>query len=296
MKIGQFLGSLVPSFKKDDVAERIRAIREDLVSYTIPTYITAAEDFKKHPVKSKAMIDYENTFSKMVDRQNRQVGCFEATLHCLRNMQTNLDFIETLVEKSYSHDIVVAGITYKRAQILQYIAITGFVSEYARRVLLYLLACEANVEAKTLPDGKERPIPEINWLNANRSAFFRSLNVVSVKEKELSALIENIPDITVTSDNEDLTRETLGRHKVDPMNFHIIPIGLNPFHFFGVRWANRQVVKYQRAKEEKRAVEFRLEQLRSQRSGEPDPRLEKTISYYEGEVNKLSAKIAKMEE
>lgn len=295
MNVLQFLRSMLPSFKRNDVSERLRAIREDLINQTIPPYETAAADFRNHSAKSKVFIEFDKAFLKGVDSAFK--GNFIEQSHLiLKNLQANFDFIENLVDDNYSQDIVVAGITYKRAQILQYIAIAGFAVDYARRVLLYVLASEANVKARTLTDGKERPIPEIKWLETNRGAYFRAMTVLAVKERDLSAMFNNIPDITVSDDVESTADATLMRQKIDPMNFNVIPIGANPFHFIGVRWANWQVAKYQRAKEEKRALEFRLEQLRGQRSGEEDPRLERSIAYYEDEVNRLASKISKMEE
>lgn len=295
MNVLQFLRSMLPSFKRNDVTERLRVIRDDLVNQTLPPYETAASDLRNASMKSKVFIDFDKAFSSGVDSTFK--GSFIDQTHLiLKNLQVNFDFIESLVDKNYSQDIVVAGITYKRAQILQYIAIAGFAVDYARRVLLYVLAAEANVKAKSLVDGKERPVPEIKWLETNRGAYFRAMTVIAVKERDLAAMFDNIPDITVSDNVEETADATLMRQKIDPMNFNVIPIGVNPFHFLGVRWANWQVAKYQRAKEEKRALEFRLEQLRGQRSGEEDPRLERSIAYYEDEVNRLAAKIAKMEE
>lgn len=295
MNVLQFLRSMLPSFKRNDVSERLRVIRDELVNQTLPPYETASNDLRSQSSKSKVFVDFDKAFVKGVGSPFR--GNFlDQTVQILKNLQSNFDYIENLVDKNYSQDIVVAGITYKRAQILQYIAIAGFAVDYSRRVLLYVLAAEANIKSRTLPDGKERPLPEIKWLETNRGAYFRAMTVLAVKEKDLATMFDNIPDITVSDDVEMTADATLMRHKVDPMNFNVIPIGVNPFHFIGVRWANWQVAKYQRAKEEKRSLEFRLEQLRGQRSGEEDPRLEASISYYEDEVNRLASKIAKMEE
>lgn len=295
MNVFQFVRSMLPSFKRNDVSERIRLIRGDLVNETIPPYETTVADYKSINFTAPPVVAFEKEFSKYVSTEYRGKW-FEVVLQVLKNLQNNFDFIESLVQDNYANDIVVEGLTYKRAQILQYIALAGFVSDYSRQVLLYLLVCEANLKARALPDGKERPLPEIKWLLENRTAYFRALNAMSLREKELAAVLDDIPDIVVTEDSAELVAETVGRHKVDPMNFNIIPIGKNPFHFIGIRWANWQVAKYQRAKEEKRALEFRLEQLRCQRNGTEDPRLEKSIAYYEEEVNRLAVRLAKMEE
>lgn len=295
MNVLQFLRSVLPSFKRNELSEKIRQIRDELVSHTLPPFDSAVNDFKGKGFKSKPVVAFEQEMLKAVNVPHRG-SWLEITHQVLKNLQGNFDYLDGLVEKNYSHDIVVSGITFKRAQFLQYIAVASFTVDYARRFLLYALACEANQVAKSLPEGRERPLPEIKWLTDNRMAFFRSLSVMAITEKDLSHMFEQIPDIVVSEDSAQTVAQTIGRHKVDPMNFNIIPIGANPFHFIGVRWANWQATKYQRAKEEKRALEFRLEQLRGQRADVNDPRLEKSIEYYEGEVDRLAARIAKMEE
>src|SRR5690606_24455681 len=220
----------------------------------------------------------------------------EATLQTLQNMQVNVETIANLVGDSYADTIVVAGMTYKRAQILKYIALMGFVTDYSRQVMLYLLAAEANIKSRQLDEGKERPLPELRWLETNQASYFRALTAMAIKSKDLAEVFANIPDIVITEQNVSTVEETVGLSKVDPLKMNIISIGINPFHYIGIKWADYQVAKYQRAKEEKRAIEFRLEQLRTQRSGREDPKLEQSVAYYEDLVNKLASKIAKFED
>ena len=295
MRLLDFIRSMAPSFKRNDVTERLRLLRDDLATQTMPPFVTAAEDLQGAPLQSKVAQDYAKEFSRYVDVKFRG-NWIEVTKQVLDALQANLNFIEGLVEENYGDVIVAAGLTYKKAQILQYIALADFVVHYSRRQLLYVLAAEANIKAKTLSEGKERPVPEIKWLLDNREGYFRALNVVALDAQANAGMFEQIPDVTITDENTETMGAVLGRHKLDPMNFGIIPIGVNPFHYFGIKWANWQIAKHQRAKEEKRSLDFRLEQLRSQRRGIEDPKLEKSIAYYENEVNALAAKIAKMEE
>lgn len=293
MKILEFLRQMVPSFKREDVTEKLRQLREALEDQTIPPH----EQLVAEPVKarSKPMQDYDKAFAKAVDTPFRG-NWAEVTLAVLRNILANVGFFEALVDKNYSRDIIAAGITFKKGEILRLIAIADFTATYARQQMLYLLAAEGNVDAKTLQVGKERPLPELKWLEANRAGFFRCLNLMALKSADLSKALDDIPDMIVNEDTAVNAEQTVGAVKLDPFATGLIPITWNPFYYIGVRMANREKARMDRAKNEKRAMEFRIEQLRLQARGESDAKLEKTIEFYEDEVNILAAKIAKFED
>lgn len=294
MRVLEFLRSMLPMFKRSEVIDLLRHLKDDLVNQTLSVFITAQEDrLGSESPKSKALKLYVDQQATAVHSRGR--NWLEVQIELLRKLQTNLDVVEGLIESQIGQDVIVAGLTYRKAQFLQFAAIAQFTVDYARQNLLYLLACEANVKARTLEDGKERPVPEIRWLLDNRDTYFKALTLLAVEGDVLQRVLSEVPDITITELSAQTAPEVFGAAKLDPLRMGIIPIGMNPFHFIGVRWANRQVAKYQRAKEECRSLEFRLEQLRNQRVGTEDPKLEKTIAYYEGEVDKLAAQIAKFE-
>lgn len=295
MQVLQFIRSLAQSFQRNDITENLRLLREDLVNQTLPLYETALADLGGKQLRSKVGQDFIKKFNQSVDTPFRG-DWLAVTVATMKVLQNNLDTLENLVEKNFARDVVIAGMTYQKAQILQYISYAEFFSQYARQVLLYITAAEANVQAKTLQPGKERPVPEIEWLQNNQDSFFRIFRIVVIKSTDLTKLLESIPEITITEESGPLVAQTQGPSKIDPLQFGLISLNWNPFYKVGVKWANYKIDKNNRAKAEKRAIEFRLEQLRKQASGQPDPQLELVISNYEEQVNKLAAKIAKFEE
>jgi hypothetical protein len=293
MKIIDFVRQIAPSFRRDDVAEKLRLLRECLEEQTLPPYRALLEE----PIagKSKAVQDYEKEFARYVHTQHRG-NWIEVTNKVLTNISANMSVFESLVEKNYAKDIIASGVTFKKAEILRVIAFADFVVTYSRQHLLYMLAAEANVEAKTLQNGKERPLPELTWLNVNKVGYFKAMGVMAMSGKELVDAISDIPEVIINEDSATSVEQTIGKVKVDPFAANLIPVTWNPFYYIGVRMANRELARINRAKQEKRALEFRLEQLRQQKRGEHDAKLEKTIEFYEDEVNLLMAKIAKYEE
>ncbi len=292
MKIIQMIGGMLPSFKRDEVADEIRALREALEEETLPLF----EELKKAPLKKKSKVvqDFEKDFNRQVRTKYR--GDFvEVTAGVLDNTRGLISYLENAVEKTFSRDIIVAGLTYRKAEVLRVISFTDFLVTYTRQNLLYLLAAEGNFESKMLPNGKERPVPEIKWLLENRAAYFNTMNMLANNANQLDQLIGNIPDIVVGDDSEIVVNSTQSAVKMDPLGGNLISIAWNPFYSMGVRAANKRHARTQRAKNEKRAIKYRIEQLYRQQEQKPDARLEKTIAFYEEEVDRLAATIMKNE-
>lgn len=292
MKVIQMIGSLLPSFKREEVADEVRALRECLEDYTIPLF----DPLKKAPLKKKSKVvqDFEKEFSRKVRTKTR--GDFiDVTVGVLENVRGLISYLENAVEKTFSRDIIVAGLTYRKAEVLRLITFTDFFVTYTRQNLVYLMAAEGNVDARTLPNGKERPIPEIKWLLDNRDAYFDTMNMLANNPTEIDKLIANIPDIVIGGESEEIVAQTQSRIQMDPLAGNLIAIAWNPFYSMGVRRANKRHARIQRAKNEKRSIEYRIEQLYRQQQNQPDAALEKTIEFYEGEVDRFASMIAKDE-
>lgn len=292
MKVIQMIGSLLPSFKREEVADEVRSLRESLEEYTAPLFAELEKaPFKK---KSKVVQDFEKEFQRSVKTRYR--GDFvQVTSQVLDNVRGVISYLENAVEKTFSRDIIVAGLTYRKAEVLRLITYTDFFVTYTRQNLLYLMAAEGNVEARTLPNGKERPVPEIKWLQENRRGYFDCLNMLADNVNEMDKLIGGIPEIVVGNESEEINDIVQSRVQIDPLGGNLISVHWNPFYSMGVRRENKRHARVQRAKNEKRAIEYRIEQLYRQQQQQPDAKLEKTISFYEDEVDRLASMIAKNE-
>lgn len=291
-RIIDFLRQLVPSFTKDEVKEKLRLVQQALQK-TIAVYVSASDVFKDG-YKSKAGKDFDNDFKRIVKTRFRG-NSVEVIQQVLQNIASIGDLLSGLVEKSYNKDIVVEGITYKRAEILRTLGFMDFTTTYARQLLHYLLASQANVQAKTLPAGQERPKPEIAFLNNNQAAFFQLLVTFALPPNEFSKKIDEIPDIGIGENDDTTIVPTVGIMKLDPLKNNFIP-GVTPmFMNIGIWWAQRQVARYQRMVEDVRAIEYRIEQLRLQAEGKEDAMLERAIEKYEKYVDDLAEDIEKAE-
>src|SRR5690606_26749572 len=99
MRILNFIGSLLPSFKKNEVTEHLNALRENITSQTVPVFEQAVADMKGGKLNSKAGQAYTKAFNKAKPVPYRGEW-MEATLQTLQNMQVNVETIANLVGDS----------------------------------------------------------------------------------------------------------------------------------------------------------------------------------------------------
>lgn len=294
MRIISFLRELAASFTKDDVKEKLRLVTQ-AIHETATTYLNASELLGKNGFKSKAGKAFDSSFRKAVKTQHRGTP-IEVIYQLLLNIDSIGDLMISMVDKNYNKDITVDGITYKRAEFIRILGFMDFTVTYARQVLHYLLVAEANIQAKTLPDGKERPKPEIDWLVNNESTFFMLLTMFSAKDRDFIKKLDDIPDIGVGEDDEQTIVPTVGIGRLDPFKSNFVPVVTPMFMSIGIWWTQRQVERYKRLKEDVRVIQFRIEQLRLQAQGKEDPQLEKTIAKYEVFLNEMAEDLAKMKQ
>lgn len=296
MRIDKFVSSLLPSFKKDTLREDIANIREELVSRLTPVYGSAVQTLAKHQFTSREVVGFDRNWSRQVRTEFR--GNFIVVIHqTLLRLQENLPAIEKLVERYYMDDTYKDGLTYLKANLLQYIELIGFTLKYARRLLNFVIWEEVATEDKQSglvgqgPNKAER-----DWLVTNASHFYTAINTLAVKRNVIEKSFNEIPDAIANPENVAEIEATVGVGRVDPFRMGFIPVWLNPIYHVRMRIAEYQVARYNEQKEEIKLLEFRLLNLRQRQTGEIDPRIEQQIEYTEGRLDKLRYKVAQLEE
>ncbi len=294
MKIAKYLSSLLSSFDRAQVIEDIRLLKEELNENTLPPFQAAAEHYQRERFSARSVQDFNAIAVKAVRTDVR--GDFLAiTAVALTRGDEVLDFLSGKIDKEFARDITAEGMTYLRANILRYIEVVSFTLRYSRKVLMWTYA----EEAQQLTGKKNTALTkaELSWLMANRDVFFRALNILSVKPKEAERFFKNIPNMVIIPEETETVEQTVGLAKLDPFQMNLIPVKLNPIYHVRMAIAEWQVNRYRAAQEEKKALEYRLLALREMREGgHTDAKLEQTIEYTEGRLQKLNFKMAQMEE
>lgn len=292
MKLFAYVRNIVASFSKDDLKQGIRLLGQS-IQKVLDNYIAA------ELLLIRAVSDTGKRFEADLEKAIKlppKISAVAYIRQILANMGIILEMLSALADKSYGKDVVVDGITYKRAELLRTIDYMDFVVSYASRILHVLVIAEASTETGDHAPGQERPKPEMRWLADNQKAFFALLVTFSKKPRELITLIENIPDITIGENDDRVLVPTVGLVKLDPLRNNMVPVITSFATSVGIWRAEMQARRYERLKEEHRCIQLRIAQRRGQMDGTNDAQQERIIRTYEGYLNKTAEQIAKMEE
>ena len=294
MQIAKLVQSLLPTFTKNRILEDINMLREELKASTLGPYKSAVGDFGTRKWES----DYAKAFEKAFESgyRSRYSGNFIKPVNeTLENILENLDTVARLVDVQYSNDVMRDAMNALKINLLQWVETAQFFVKYSRRLLVCTLTCEVNKINKEEAEFHGMVDAEITWLTSNRDNYLYALNIMAVKRAELEKKFEELPDVIVNEQTVGTLNETVGSSKLDPMNFGLIPVALNPIYHIRMMVAEWQVARFNSAQAERKMLEFRILQLKQAASGKKDARLEQEIEYNQGRLDKLNFKLAEME-
>lgn len=294
MRIVNYLSSLLPTFGKEQITEDCRITRAEIKDITQPSYDNAVPLLKSWKFKSSRIQEFNATFNRMV--KHKESNLVTAIAKAFPEILENLETVEDMITKSYSEDVATGALTYLKANLLQFTECVGFVSKYARQLLIYIYICETEV----FPDGgtvlkDSLSKAEQAWLNNNFVSFCTAFAAVSGASANVRKALDTIPEIVVTSENASTLPATVGETKLDPFQMRLIPIWMNPIYHVGMFVAEWQANRYKAAKEEVKLIELRKLNLVQLSEGKPDAHVQKQITYMESRVQGLNYKIAQME-
>lgn len=294
MKIPHFLASLLPTFSKDRIIEDCNITHGEITEFTHPAYATAAPDFKNHKFKSDHLKQFLGSFERSIKGKGNYVVNIEAGF---KPMLANLDEVKKLIESIYNDDVAGAGVTYLKANLLQFVELVGFVSKYARKLLIYTYAAETEKypESGTVFSDAVKP-GDVDYLKSNMQNFGIAFKIVTTPADEFKRAIKDIPDIIVKQETADAMSATIGDRKLDPLGMKLIPVWLNPIYHVRMFVAQWQTERYHEAKAELQVIQLHKLHLEKLREGKPDAALKQQIEYAENRITKIQAKIREMED
>jgi hypothetical protein len=292
MKIEAYLASLFPTLRKDQILDDVRNTRVELRETTLPAYEVATPLLGKWKWKSEEMKSFSTSFSRLVKGGNM----ISVIGSGLQETIGTLAAAEGYVIKSYNEEVASVALTYKKANVLQFIEAVAFVSKYARKFINYAFVHETALIPDSDTTTKDAITPaEEKWISQNFIPFCTAFASVAQAVKSVEEAIESIPEITIKSSDPHALRETLGEKRLDPFKFGFINAKMNPFYWWGKWSAEGEVARYNAAKEELRLVQLRKLNLEKLNERKPDAALQREIQYTENRAQGLNAQIAKME-
>lgn len=293
MELRKYLESMLPMFTRQRIFEDIDIVRTTLDDNTLPVYREYAKLMGKDNFKSDFATEYQDRFDKRFE--GKMTGNMIGTIaKQLEGMSEKLDVVSKLVEDSFADDVIKQAMTILRVNVLQYLETIGFSVQYARRLLIALVAFEVNAFNPNVDidivDG------ELEWLENNFATFGACLNVLDTTAEKVQETLKEVPDVAVNPDSVDNVVAMVGKDKVDPLKLGFIPVVLNPAYHIGMRIAEWQADRYQKSVEEREMLQYRLLQYKLVEKGRNDAALERKVKITQDRIDKLNYKIAKMEE
>lgn len=293
MEIKKYLDSILPMFTRQRIFEDIDVVKQSLDENTLPVYKEYAKLMGKENFKSDFANGYQERFDKRFE--GKATGNIIGTIaKQLEGISEKLPIISQTVENSFADDITRNAMTILRVNVLQYLESISYTVQYARRLLISIVAYEVNAYNENIDvdiiDG------ELLWLEDNFATFVTCLNVLNTTDEKLKDTLKDIPDVAVNPDSVDNVIAMVGKDKADPMQFGFIPVMLNPAYHIGMRIAEWQADRYRKSVDEREMLQYRLLQYKLVEAGKGDAALERKIKITQDRIEKLNYKIAKMEE
>lgn len=304
MELKDYLKSLIPNFEKDRIMEDIRLTTDELRNVTIPAYKQAEFFGKGWVFKSDRVLSRVEIFNSLINNPtNKKPGTLKlnrngiiATIYDgLLRAQVNLATAEEKIEKVFTDEIIGAGLTFYKANLVQFTEAVHFVSRFARRWLNYVYAAETSTFPEQ-PSVDEALIPaDVEWIETNFKDFCNALVIVSYNSGDFDKLLEKVPDIIIDESNTENLKATLGESTIDPLQMGFIPVSLNPIYHIQMAVATWQTNRYHAAKNEIKCLSLRKANLEALSAGKPNPKVQKEIDYIEDRIQGLMRKNAEME-
>lgn len=298
MNIAQYVKSLLPSIGKGTVLDDVRLVKGELKDVVIPAYKQGGELLKNWKFKSVEVQQLAKTFQHLAKQtRGNMVMSIESMLP---EALATIEEVEQLIEASFNDEVAATGLTYLKAQLLQYVEAAGFFAKFSRRLLNFIYVHET-AEYVEESDGlayvvKDHMVPaEISYVLDNFQSFVVAYNALSHNAGDVRKMLMEIPDIVVTAENAETLPHTVGRAKLDPAGFGLIPVKMNPIFHIQMLWAEYQVECYKEAQQDLARLQMQMLNLKKIQEGQPSASLQKQIEYEESRIQGLRQKIDNME-
>lgn len=272
----------------------VREILNETLGPSIQLFIEAHQEVGGF--KSQESIQYINRLTSSV----RLIGTrwpelFNGVLDLVRSQ---LDEIEKLVPRKFAPNLSTADMSYSQANILLYLnTISRFADDFLRTASV-LTSWEAAKQGG-IPF---RPSRGVKAMNDN--ALVRTRNAIVLfytHRADLTRVISSLTDATISEDTEETvtTSTPVGRLTIMDRQANISAYEFNPFYVIGKWVAEYQVKRFKRRKEERTALQLRLQELRIIRDDRPlDQRskVQRLIENVDGRIADYDAEIARFED
>lgn len=299
MSIMRFVRALAPTFQGSKLKDGIILLSERISAQILPQLEKVVsvfdEDWKYHDSTAKQLmekIEKDVRPKKMAPR-----ACAFARLEYIaKNLQTTLPFVKQEIDRSFGTEVSAIGLTYSRANLLQYVECATFFTSYLTLLINYVSAVELNAVSKrqklegVAPPDKER-------LEAQYVNFSIVCRILGYEVNELKAQLKTVPDMIIDPTTEAEAKLVIGTSKLDPVNFASLPFPLSIILHARLRGVENDVEEYEELKAQANAINYRILLIKQyMENGDGDAALETKLQTLEDRYLEKRRKVVKWEE
>lgn len=301
MKVVSFLAHILPSFEANRITETLVNREREIDNHLVPQYDAVIPVFgNKYKFKNPIIRKLDTYFVKNVKlKQVRNANSLLLIRSVATNLQQTIPFYKGLAADNFAKVVAKDGLTYNKSNILRFTETVDFYVNYARVYINVMSAAE-----RAALDGLTTPIEgigpsDLEYLDKNSAAFAAASRVLSFKLEAAKAAQKEIVDMVVpaTIEEEQEATAMVGFRRTDPLGFAELPFPLSLVLTVRQSWTNWQVDKYEEAKAQTKAIEYRMLLIREKIEHDGgDAALEKQLEFYESQLLTLRRKTEKFEE
>lgn len=295
MNIVQYVKRMTRTFSLRRVKEDLDITRDELTNHTQPIIKQLFKEEKTHPFKSKTYAYYQEEIAHQL-KLRKEAAIFGLVDGVLTHSQSHLAMIEKFLDNEFHDEVTAAGLSLKKASALQLLDAITLVSRYSRRLADVVLIAENAVEQRAESEVGTLTQADTDYLKNNRPAFIHLLEVLNQPTTQVQQALEDMPELMVSEyNNNESALRVHGSDKVDPLRFGFNDSMYNPIWLILTNVAEYQTNRYHAAKQEAELLELRIQRYKRINERNPNPKLDQIIEKREEELDKLRAKIYKME-
>lgn len=295
MRILDFIRSMLPRLRKDQILEDLRITEGELKNSVTPAYDDAEKYFKTAKLKSSESTEAATTFYRnyKATRVNKQNVILEIGSR-LKNVIANLSFVTEQNEELLERDVFKDGLTAKKAILVRSAEQLSFISRYAIDFLNFIYVNETREAGGAVHD----LVPvQRKKLTDNIANFAALLSIFGDDPEKFKKQFDTMPDVVVNEKTFSSLSAVYSDDNLDPLYSPMVAgFESNPIYHLRLVIAEWQADRYKVYKDKKRMLELRLLNLKMLDEKNPDPKVEQEIEYIQNRIEGLEFKMKKMED
>lgn len=290
-------------FTKTDISTQIEANLELIDKYVIPSYTVSIDLYGDiGGFLSQEVTEYNAAILKGIKVPGSK-NYMSTIKTVMEQLKVKLILIQDISNKTADEDILRESMSVKNFNIVRFVEIAQFMTDYARRVLVANSQAEQAASAMAGDRGKivsnygGATDADIKWLTDTTAYFMQLATFVMSSNKDFVRTFDEMADVQISPSTADAIATVNGVKRVDPFSAKGMSVNWLPTLIFGEMAASHITKRYDEAQAERMYVESVLLRLQRQKREQPDsPALDRQIEYQSARIDKLRAEIERIED